>query len=41
MGIDRLIFGLMYRLGFTPWDGHRLSARLAELVEGADALPKG
>jgi SAM-dependent methyltransferase len=41
MGLDRLIFGLMYRLGFTPWDGHNLSTRLCELVEGAAALPKG
>ena len=33
MGIDRLIFGLMYRVGFTQWDSHKLSVRLAELVQ--------
>jgi len=41
MRLDRLAFGVMYRVGFTPWDGHKLPARLAELVEGNTALPKG
>jgi ubiquinone/menaquinone biosynthesis C-methylase UbiE len=39
--VKRLMFGLMYRVGFTPWDGHRLPARLVELVEGDAALPPG
>jgi ubiquinone/menaquinone biosynthesis C-methylase UbiE len=39
--MQRLLFGLMYRIGFTPWDGHPLAARLRELVEGEAALPKG
>src|SRR5262245_25806175 len=38
MNLERLKFGLMYRVGFAPWDGHKLPARLLELVE---ALPKG
>ena len=41
MGLDRLKFGVMYRVGFTPWDGHALPARLTELVEGSAALPPG
>lgn len=41
MRFDRLLFGLFYRIGFTPWDGHALPARLRELVEGPAALPKG
>ena len=39
--MNRFIFGLMYRLGFTPWDGHPLPTRLRELVEGPGALPAG
>jgi SAM-dependent methyltransferase len=35
------MFGLMYRLGFTPWEGHQLPAELTQLVEGNAALPKG
>ncbi len=38
MGLQRLLFGAMYRLGFTPWDGHALPARLRQLV---DELPAG
>src|SRR5258706_3589854 len=41
MDLERLKFGLMYRIGFVPWDGHKLPARLVELVEGKAALPKG
>jgi ubiquinone/menaquinone biosynthesis C-methylase UbiE len=26
---------MLYRLGFTPWDGHPLSKRLRDLVEGS------
>lgn len=37
--LQRLMFGLMYRVGFTPWDGHALPERLRRLVEGPDALP--
>ena len=39
--LDRAIFGLMYRIGFTPWDGHQLPAHLRELVEGQAAIPAG
>ncbi len=41
MRLDRLMFGMFYRLGFTPWEGHKIPSRLTELVEGAGALPKG
>jgi SAM-dependent methyltransferase len=41
MGFDRIFFGVMYRLGFTPWEGHKMPTRLLELVEGPAALPKG
>ena len=35
------MFGFMYRLGLTPWEGHPLPERLYELVEGQGALPAG
>jgi cyclopropane fatty-acyl-phospholipid synthase-like methyltransferase len=38
MAFGRFLFGLFYRLGFTPWEGHALPARLREL---ADAPSKG
>jgi SAM-dependent methyltransferase len=41
MAFDRLIFGLMYRIGFTPWEGHKLPTRLRNLIEGETALAKG
>lgn len=41
LNLDRAVFGLMYRIGFTPWDGHQLSARLRELVEGDAAIAAG
>ncbi|HET8648397.1 MAG TPA: class I SAM-dependent methyltransferase [Gemmatimonadales bacterium] len=31
----------MYRLGFTPWDGHPLPAHLRKLIEGDSKLPPG
>jgi len=31
------LFRVLYRLGFTPWDGHPLSPTLVELVEGTAA----
>jgi 2-polyprenyl-3-methyl-5-hydroxy-6-metoxy-1,4-benzoquinol methylase len=41
MAFDRLRYGLFYRIGFTPWDGHALPVRLRELVEGSPSLPVG
>jgi SAM-dependent methyltransferase len=41
LNLDRAVFGLLYRIGFTPWDGHQLSTRLRELVEGDAAIPAG
>jgi ubiquinone/menaquinone biosynthesis C-methylase UbiE len=34
MGAKRLLFRTMYRLGFTPWDGHPLARGLRDLIEG-------
>jgi len=31
--MSRLMFSLMYRLGFTPWEGHALPQRLREIAE--------
>jgi SAM-dependent methyltransferase len=36
-----LIYRIMYRVGFTPWDTGAVSEELAALVEGPDALPPG
>ncbi|MEP7354857.1 MAG: class I SAM-dependent methyltransferase [Acidobacteriota bacterium] len=41
MDLQRLAFGVMYRLGFTPWDGHRLPSALTEMVEGEQAVSPG
>jgi SAM-dependent methyltransferase len=41
MASRHLMFRIFYALGFTPWDGHPLSATLRELVEGPDAVPAG
>lgn len=39
MASRHLMFRIFYALGFTPWDGHPLSATLHDLVEGTDAVP--
>jgi SAM-dependent methyltransferase len=36
-----LLFRVFYAVGFTPWDGHPLSTKLRELVEGTDTLLPG
>jgi SAM-dependent methyltransferase len=36
-----LIYRLMYRIGFTPWDTGVVPQELSTLVEGAGALPAG
>jgi SAM-dependent methyltransferase len=41
MASKHLLFRVMYRLGFTPWDEHPLATSLQNLVEGDDALPAG
>lgn len=41
MGAKHLLFRAMYRLGFTPWDGHPLAASLRGLVEGPAPLRPG
>lgn len=38
MASRHLLFTVLYRLGFTPWDGHPHAASLRELVDG---LPAG
>ncbi|HEU4360600.1 MAG TPA: class I SAM-dependent methyltransferase [Mycobacterium sp.] len=35
----RVLFRTMYRLGFTPWDGHPLAKGLRNLIEGGAAAP--
>jgi SAM-dependent methyltransferase len=39
MSSKQLLFKVMYRLGFTPWDEHPLATSLQELVEGRDGSP--
>lgn len=34
-------YGILYRLGLTPWDNDRVPPNLAALVEGPRALPAG
>ena len=34
-----MLFRVLYRLGFTPWDGHPLAKSLRDLVEGNGATP--
>ncbi|MEB3022892.1 class I SAM-dependent methyltransferase [[Mycobacterium] crassicus] len=34
MAARRLLFRAMYRLGFTPWDGHALARGLRDLIQG-------
>lgn len=36
-----LMYRLMYRVGFTPWDTGEVPAELATLIEGPGALPHG
>jgi SAM-dependent methyltransferase len=38
MSSKHTLFRLLYRLGFTPWDGHPIAQNLQDLVE---ALPAG
>jgi methylase of polypeptide subunit release factors len=41
MSSRRRLFQVLYRLGFTPWDGHPMSTTLATLVEGDGAGAAG
>ena len=41
MSSRQLLFKTLYRLGFTPWDGHPLPTSLKDLIEGETALPAG
>jgi 2-polyprenyl-3-methyl-5-hydroxy-6-metoxy-1,4-benzoquinol methylase len=43
MASRHLLFRMLYRLGFTPWDGHPLAKSLCDVVEGngSPALPAG
>jgi SAM-dependent methyltransferase len=41
MSSKQLVFKLMYRLGFTPWDEHPLATSLRNLIEGDAALAPG
>jgi len=33
--MQRLFFGILYRIGFAPWDGHPLPKRFLELTDAA------
>ncbi len=39
MVAKRVLFRAMYRLGFTPWDGHPLAKGLRNLIEGNGTPP--
>jgi ubiquinone/menaquinone biosynthesis C-methylase UbiE len=39
MSSRQRLFRVLYRLGFTPWDGHPLSQRLRDLVEVSGQTP--
>jgi SAM-dependent methyltransferase len=41
MSSRQRLFQLLYRFGFTPWDGHPMSPTLVGLVEGDGALEVG
>lgn len=32
----RILFGIMYRIGFAPWDGHELPERLRAIADGPE-----
>lgn len=34
-----MLFRVLYRLGFTPWDGHPLAKGLRDLAEGNGTTP--
>ena len=36
-----LLYGLLYRIGFTPWDTDEPPVELQAIAEGAGALPPG
>jgi methylase of polypeptide subunit release factors len=36
-----LVYRIMYRVGFTPWDTGEVPAELRALIEGEDALDAG
>jgi hypothetical protein len=40
MNPQRLLFGILYRVGLTPWDGHQLSPLLVGAVDKGE-LPRG
>lgn len=41
MASRQLLFRTLYRLGFTPWDGHALPTSLTSLIQGDRALSPG
>ena len=41
MGSRQLLFRTLYRLGFTPWDGHPLPTSLTNLIEDDHAPSPG
>jgi len=41
MNPGRLFFEIAYRIGFAPWDGHKLPSTLTAVVEGPARVPPG
>ncbi|MCV7377791.1 SAM-dependent methyltransferase [Mycobacterium alsense] len=39
MASKHTLFRILYRIGFTPWDGHPIAQNLRDLVEGTDGTP--
>lgn len=39
MASRHFLFRALYRLGFTPWDGHALATSLRDLIEGGTVTP--
>jgi SAM-dependent methyltransferase len=39
MASKHTLFRILYRAGFTPWDGHPIGQTLRDLVEGTDGAP--
>jgi SAM-dependent methyltransferase len=39
MASKHTLFRVLYRIGFTPWDGYPIAQNLQDLVEGTDDTP--
>jgi len=41
LNLGRLMYGVMYSVGFTPWDGHVLPSSALPLPSSAATLIRG